>query len=697
MKKTPLRTPSNFQPKIFAIWGILIFSLLIAWTMITPSAPVLKHVEWSMNEVTTAANEGRIITGEVQSLPSKGLEWYRISGRAYVNSQASNPIDFTAEGRLTDSRFNEIIHSANLKEKPGSTFMNDLLLSVIPFLIIIGILYFFFARQVKSANKGAMTFGKSRARLLSSDKKKVLFKDVAGCDEAKEEVAEIVDFLKNPKKFNDIGGKIPKGCLMVGPPGTGKTLLARAVAGEADVPFFTISGSDFVEMFVGVGAARVRDLFEQGRKNAPCIIFIDEIDAVGRQRGAGLGGGNDEREQTLNSILVEMDGFDGREGVIIIAATNRPDVLDSALLRPGRFDRQVVIDLPDLNGRKEILEIHAKNVKLEDSVDLAVVAKNTPGFSGADLANLLNEAALMAARVGKKKVDRFDLEEAREKVSYGRERKRLMDPEDKKITAIHEAGHAVVQAVIDDGLMPVHKVTIIPRGQSLGSTMFMPSKDILNQSKKHALNQICCAMGGRLAEELELKEMSSGASGDIKVATKVARQMVCDWGMSDLGPLAFGDNQDHIFLGREISRNQNYSEATAQKIDHEIHRIVEEQYNRAKMILEKNRDALHIVAKALLEHETIDGVHVYEAIEKGEIISPILYGEKASTPIITPDEKPADGTENAILETSVKTQNSPEETTTVAKAKPTRKKKSDVEGLKAKTRRVSRKKDSEEK
>ena len=411
---------------------------------------------------------------------------------------------------------------------------------------------------------------------------------------------------------------------MVGPPGTGKTLLAKAVAGEAEVPFFSISGSDFVEMFVGVGAARVRDMFEQGRKNAPCLIFIDEIDAVGRQRGAGLGGGNDEREQTLNSLLVEMDGFDGHEGVIIIAATNRPDVLDNALLRPGRFDRQVVIDLPDLEGREAILKVHAKKIKLSEDVELNSLARATAGFSGADLANLLNEGALIAARRRKKVVERIDLDDAREKISFGRERRRVMDDEDRKIIAYHEAGHAIVQAKIDDGLLPIHKVTIIPRGQSLGSTMFTPKKDILNHSKRRVLNQICCAMGGRAAEEIEIGDITSGAAGDIRMATNIARSMVCDWGMSDLGMISFGDKQDQVFLGKELSRAQNYSEETAQKIDIAIKTIIDDQYSRARKILEDNVQALHTSAEALLEHETIEGKHIHEILDEGKIISPII-------------------------------------------------------------------------
>ena len=410
---------------------------------------------------------------------------------------------------------------------------------------------------------------------------------------------------------------------MVGPPSTGKTLLAKAVAGEAEVPFFSISGSDFVEMFVGVGAARVRDMFEQGRKSAPCLIFIDEIDAVGRQRGAGLGGGNDEREQTLNSLLVEMDGFDGHEGVIIIAATNRPDVLDNALLRPGRFDRQVVIDLPDLEGREQILKVHAKKIKLCEDVELVSLARATSGFSGADLANLLNEGALIAARRRKSAVERIDLDDAREKISFGRERRRVMDDEDRKIIAYHEAGHAIIQAVVDDGLLPIHKVTIIPRGQSLGSTMFTPKKDILNHSKRRVLNQICCAMGGRAAEEIEIGDVTSGAAGDIRMATNIARSMVCDWGMSDLGMISFGDKQDQVFLGKELSRAQNYSEETAQKIDLAIKDVIDDQYNRSKEILTEKIEALHATAEALLEYETIEGKHVHEILEHGKIISDV--------------------------------------------------------------------------
>jgi cell division protease FtsH len=482
-----------------------------------------------------------------------------------------------------------------------------------------------------------MNFGKSRAKLLTRDRDRITFAEVAGCDEAKEEVAEVVEFLKDPKKFTRMGGKIPKGILLVGPPGTGKTLLAKAVAGEADVPFFSISGSDFVEMFVGVGASRVRDMFEQGRKNAPCLIFIDEIDAVGRQRGAGLGGGNDEREQTLNSMLVEMDGFDTTEGVIIIAATNRPDVLDQALLRPGRFDRQIYVDLPDLIGREQILRVHARKITLAEDVDLAVVARGTPGLSGAELANLLNESALLAARRNKKKVEMQDVDDARSKVLFGRERRRVMDDEDKKVVAYHEAGHALVSVVIGDDTMPVHKVTIIPRGRSLGSTMYIPTKDTYNYAKRKMLNRLAALFGGRIAEDVALNDVTSGASGDIEQATKLARHMVCNWGMSPLGPIAYGDNQDTVFLGREITRSHTVSEETSRRIDAEVKVLVDESYARARQIIVEHRVALDKIADALIAHETIDGIHVKEIVEFGEIRSPIVREAPAAAP--KPDER----------------------------------------------------------
>lgn len=630
-------SPQRFQPKVLLIYLVIVAAILTIW-FANPGAGSNVH-QLSISELVEAVKDGEITEGDgvMEPDPKFGRNGYVIKGEManadftaaegdeFSSTEIPAKVPFIARGRLTEDDF--LLVREVLQEKPSSTALQDVLISLLPFILIIGLLYFLFVRQLKNAGRGAMSFGKSKAKMLTREKDSLTFKDVAGCDEAKEEVSEVVDFLKDPKKFQRIGGRIPKGVLMVGPPGTGKTLLAKAVAGEADVPFFSISGSDFVEMFVGVGAARVRDMFEQGRKNAPCIVFIDEIDAVGRQRGAGLGGGNDEREQTLNSLLVEMDGFDGHEGVIIIAATNRPDVLDNALLRPGRFDRQVMIDLPDLNGRYEVLKVHAKKVALAEEVNLEHVARNTPGFSGADLANLLNEGALIAARFNKKVVEMQDIDDARDKISFGRERRKMMDDEDRKITAFHEAGHAIVQAVVDDGHLPVHKVTIIPRGQSLGSTMFMPKKDVLNHSKRRLLNQICCGMGGRCAEEIVMGDITSGASGDIRMVTKTARHMVCDWGMTELGPVAFGENKDHVFLGQEIQRSQNYSEETAQKIDKVIHEIVEEQYQRSLKILNEKRKALNVCAEALLEHETIEGRHVHEILEHGEIRSSVIKRE----------------------------------------------------------------------
>ncbi len=637
-------SPQRFQPKMLLIYFVIVASLAAIWFANPGGGSNVKSL--TVSELVQAIKSSQIAKGDgvMEPEPSFGENGYVITGQmnqtefglsgdsATATDATPGKVRFIARGRLTEQDF--LLAREVFTEKRASTALQDVLISLLPFVLIIGLLYFLFVRQLKNAGRGAMNFGKSKAKMLTREKDSVLFKDVAGCDEAKEEVSEVVDFLRDPKKFQRIGGRIPKGVLMVGPPGTGKTLLAKAVAGEADVPFFSISGSDFVEMFVGVGAARVRDMFEQGRKNAPCIVFIDEIDAVGRQRGAGLGGGNDEREQTLNSLLVEMDGFDGHEGVIIIAATNRPDVLDSALLRPGRFDRQVTIDLPDLNGRHEILKVHAKKIALSEEVNLEHVARNTPGFSGADLANLLNEGALIAARYNKKVVEPQDIDEARDKISFGRERRKLMDDEDRKITAYHEAGHAIVQAVVDDGHLPVHKVTIIPRGQSLGSTMFMPKKDLLNHSKRRLLNQICCGMGGRAAEEIVMGDITSGASGDIRMVTKTARHMVCDWGMTDLGPVAYGDAKDHVFLGQEIQRSQNYSEQTAQRIDQMIHAIVEEQHQRSLQILNEHRRALDVCAEALLEHETIDGKHVHEILEFGEIRSAVV---KREAPEVTPE------------------------------------------------------------
>lgn len=507
----------------------------------------------------------------------------------------------------------------NYESNANNSFMMVFLMNYLPILIIFG-LFLFVMRQLQVGGGKAMSFGKSKAKLLTENKNKVTFDDVAGVNEAKEELTEVVDFLKDAKKYTKLGGKIPKGVLLVGPPGTGKTLLARAVAGEAGVPFFTISGSDFVEMFVGVGASRVRDLFEQGKRNAPCLIFIDEIDAVGRHRGAGMGGGHDEREQTLNQMLVEMDGFESNDGVIIIAATNRPDVLDPALLRPGRFDRRVVVNKPDLGGREKILLVHSKKVPTASDVNLKKVAQGTPGFSGADLANLVNEAALNAARGGQSKVTMRDFDFAKDKVIMGSERKSMViSEEDKKITAYHEAGHALVGKMLK-GTDPIHKVTIIPRGMALGLTQFLPEKDRLNMSKKSAENMIAMLFGGRVAEEIIFEDYTTGAGNDIERATDVARKMVCEWGMSEkLGPLAYEKNEGPVFLGMQSNSTREYSDSKAEEIDTEVHRIIMDGYNKAKRILEENIQMLHSLSEALLEFETIDGEDVQMIVKGGDL------------------------------------------------------------------------------
>ncbi len=501
-----------------------------------------------------------------------------------------------------------------ISEEPASSGLGWLvLINALPFLLLIGFLAFTL-RQMQAGGNKALSFGKSKAKLLNNQQKRVTFKDVAGVEEPKEELQEIIEFLKDPQKFQKLGGKIPKGVLMMGPPGTGKTLLAKAVAGEANVPFFSISGSDFVEMFVGVGASRVRDLFEQGKKNAPCIIFIDEIDAVGRHRGAGLGGGHDEREQTLNQLLVEMDGFESNDGVILMASTNRPDVLDPALLRPGRFDRQVVVSYPDVRGREGILKVHTRKIPLDENVDVNIIARGTPGFTGADLANLVNEAALIAARQDKKVVTLQDLEFAKDKVMMGPERRSMViSDKEKRLTAIHEAGHALVGMNIPES-DPVHKVTIVPRGRALGVTFFLPEQDILGRTKEELLAMIANSMGGRIAEELFIGQVTTGASNDIEKATEIARAMVCQYGMSDLGPLAYGKKEEQIFLGREIAQHRDFSEDTAIKIDQEVNRIVSEQYARAKHILEDNREAMERLTDALLEYESLDNAQMRRVI-----------------------------------------------------------------------------------
>jgi cell division protease FtsH len=496
------------------------------------------------------------------------------------------------------------------KPDEESGLWQSIFISWFPMLLLIGV-WIFFMRQMQSGGGKAMAFGKSKARLFTGRDNRVTFHDVAGIDEAKEELQEVIDFLVDPKKFTKLGGRIPKGVLLVGPPGTGKTLLARAIAGEANVPFFTISGSDFVEMFVGVGASRVRDLFNQAKKNAPCIIFIDEIDAVGRHRGAGLGGGHDEREQTLNQLLVEMDGFESNEGVIVMSATNRPDVLDPALLRPGRFDRQIVVSTPDVKGREEILKVHTRKTLIDENVDLSIIARGTPGFSGADLANLVNEAALIAARRDKKAVEMDDFEHAKDKVLMGVERRSMIIPlEERRLTAYHEAGHTLVAKMIP-GTDPIHKVTIIPRGRALGLTQQLPIDERHTYSREYLLNSISILLGGRVAEEIVIGQLTTGAGNDIERATEIARKMVCEWGMSDkLGPLNYGKNEEHIFLGREIARHRDFSEQTAQGIDEELKALVGRCYSQARDIISKHISCLHALAKALLEKEVLDGLEI---------------------------------------------------------------------------------------
>ena len=527
------------------------------------------------------------------------------------------------------------------KPEEEQSFLMNIFVSWFPMLLLIGV-WIFFMRQMQGGGRGgAFSFGKSKARMLDENSNQVTFADVAGCEEAKEEVSELVDFLRDPSKFQKLGGRIPRGVLMVGSPGTGKTLLARAIAGEAKVPFYSISGSDFVEMFVGVGAARVRDMFEQAKKAAPCIIFIDEIDAVGRQRGAGLGGGNDEREQTLNQLLVEMDGFEASAGVIVIAATNRPDVLDPALLRPGRFDRQVVVPLPDIRGREQILKVHMRKVPLSTDVDASILARGCPGFSGADLANLVNEAALFAARANKRLVDMDDFERAKDKIMMGAERRSMVMPEEeRRNTAYHESGHAVVAKLLPK-TDPVHKVTIIPRGRALGVTMQLPTEDRYSQDRERLLNTICVLFGGRLAEEIFMHQMTTGASNDFQRATDLARRMVTQWGMSEaLGPMVYGEEEAEIFLGRSITTHKNVSEATMQKVDAEVRRIIDEQYALARRLLDENRDKVEAMTKALLELETIDA----------DQINDIMAGREPRPPKSpSPSSKPAadDGTAGA--------------------------------------------------
>jgi cell division protease FtsH len=551
---------------------------------------------------------------------------------------------FVTRALLTDELIMDLKKhkvAVQVEKEDDNPFWQSALLSWLP-MIFLFVIFIFFMRQLQAGGGKAMSFGKSKARLLTSHTNKVTFEDVAGVEEAKEELEEIIEFLKSPKKFTRLGGRIPKGVLLMGPPGTGKTLMARAIAGEAGVPFFSISGSDFVEMFVGVGASRVRDLFEQGKKHAPCIIFVDELDAVGRHRGAGLGGGHDEREQTLNQLLVEMDGFESNEGVILIAATNRPDVLDPALLRPGRFDRRVVVPNPDLRGRLGILKVHTRKVPLSKDIELEKIARGTPGFSGADLENLVNEAALIAARGDSEAVDQRSMEQAKDKVLMGSERKSMIiSDKEKRVTAYHEAGHALVAKLIGD-TDPVHKVTIIPRGMALGLTQQLPEEDRHTMSKSRAIATICVLLGGRVAEELTLDELTSGAGNDLDRTTDLARKMVCEWGMSDkLGPLTFGKKDEQIFLGREIAQHRDYSEQTAQEIDREVRRFVEDCYERVRKLVRDNLDALHRLAEALLVYESLDGDDIDKLI-RGEDIG---RSKPLETRLIPPDDGERAGSE----------------------------------------------------
>jgi len=618
----------NSTVKTVLFWLLIGVSALLLWEVVKNARDGQKDKEINVTQFMSDIDANNIHEITVTGMEVRGK--YRDQSAFHTTA----PVNYFTPELLKSLQSKGVVinfHDANSSSLPLT------LLGTWAPLILLGALWFFMIRQMQTGGNKALSFGKSRARLLSMQQKKVTFKDVAGVEEAKEERREIIEFLREAQKFQKLGGRIPKGVLLVGPPGTGKTLLARAVAGEANVPFFSISGSDFVEMFVGVGASRVRDLFEQGKKNAPCIIFIDEIDAVGRHRGAGLGGGHDEREQTLNQLLVEMDGFESNEGVILMAATNRPDVLDPALLRPGRFDRRVVVSRPDVRGREEILRVHTRKIPLAEDVDLSVLARGTPGFSGADLANMVNEAALAAARQNRKAVLQYDFELAKDKVLMGVERKSLLlTDEEKRNTAYHEAGHALVAAKMPHS-DPLHKVTIIPRGMALGVTMQLPVDDRHNYYKNYLETQIAILMGGRIAEEMFLNVMSTGAGNDIERATDMARKMVCEWGMSELGPLTFGKKEEQIFLGREIAQHRDYSEDTAIKIDQEVRKLVNTGYSTAKQILADNRETLEKVAKALIEREVLDANEIKTLVDGKEL-----------PPMPPPTAKPDDGVQHVI-------------------------------------------------
>jgi cell division protease FtsH len=608
----------NSTVKQLLMWVLVICGVIALFTYVQKSMGGPKEPNPSYTEVLNKAQAGQVKDVTIDDRTVTGH--YTTGEQFHTTIPANDPEMYTIFRA----------HGVNITNKDqNSNYWLSMLVSIAPFALLLG-LWFFLLRQMQSGGNKAMSFGKSRARLLSMQQKKITFKDVAGVDEAKEELKEIIEFLREAQKFQRLGGRIPKGVLLVGPPGTGKTLLARAVAGEANVPFFSISGSDFVEMFVGVGASRVRDLFEQGKKNAPCIIFIDEIDAVGRHRGAGLGGGHDEREQTLNQLLVEMDGFESNDGVILIAATNRPDVLDPALLRPGRFDRRVIVDRPDIRGREEVLRVHSKKVPMAEDVNLNILARGTPGFSGADLANMVNEAALTAARYNRKSVHMFDFEVAKDKVLMGAERKSmLLSDDDKRDTAYHEAGHVLVAAKRNHS-DPLHKVTIIPRGMALGVTMHLPEEDKHTVTKDYLDTQLAILMGGRCAEEIFMHRKTTGAGNDIVRATELARKMVCEYGMSDLGPLTYGKKEQEVFLGRDIAQARDYSDDTAKQIDVAVRQFVDEGYKSAYEILEANADIMHRMATALLERETLDKAEIDLLIEGKELPpfkSPLAYAD----------------------------------------------------------------------
>jgi cell division protease FtsH len=632
----------NSTVKTIVFWLVIIIAAVLLWNVLKYSNSGAKERPINFSEFMSQVNQNNVADVIITN--------QEVRGKFKDGKSAFNTTVPPAYPDMIKTLQEKGVN-ITVKDTSGTGY-GAMLINFLP-LILLGALWFFMIRQMQTGGNKALSFGKSRARLLSMQQKKVTFKDVAGVDEAKEELREIIEFLREAQKFQKLGGRIPKGVLLVGPPGTGKTLLARAVAGEANVPFFSISGSDFVEMFVGVGASRVRDLFEQGKKNAPCIIFIDEIDAVGRHRGAGLGGGHDEREQTLNQLLVEMDGFESNEGVILIAATNRPDVLDPALLRPGRFDRRVVVSLPDVRGREEILRVHTRKIPINDDVELNVLARGTPGFSGADLANMVNEAALNAARQNRKTVLMYDFELAKDKVLMGAERRSMiLTDEEKKVTAYHEAGHALV-AVLLPHSDPLHKVTIIPRGMALGVTMQLPETDKHNYTREYLNTRLAIMMGGRLAEEIFLQTMTTGAGNDIERSTDLARKMVCEFGMSQLGPITFGKKEEQIFLGREISQHRDFSEATAIEIDKEVRRLVDEGYAAAKGILEQNRGTLVAIANALLEREVLDASEIQLLIEGKQLptrppsgsndggTQQVLRPEPGNRPVINPGERPA--------------------------------------------------------